>query len=79
VGNFVKVRFASARKESKSLVKWESNLKRPDLELALGGQLKLPQRRRRDHKWVILNFGKQIIMSILWFCLIVFLLADLLK
>jgi hypothetical protein len=32
------------RKErSKILVEWESGLKRPDLELALGGQVKLPQ------------------------------------
>jgi hypothetical protein len=30
--------------------------------LALDGQLKLPQWRCRDHKWVILNFGKQILL-----------------
>jgi hypothetical protein len=49
------------------------------LELALGGQLNLPQQRHRDHKLVILNFSKQIIVSIPLVWLLVFLLADLHK
>jgi hypothetical protein len=49
------------------------------VKLAIGGQLKLSQWRRRDHELVILNFGKQIIMSTSLVCLLMFLLAYLFK
>jgi hypothetical protein len=39
------------KERSKSYWSGESGWKRPSMELALGGQLKLPQWRRRDHGW----------------------------
>jgi hypothetical protein len=78
VGKFVKVGFASATKEARTLWSGENGWKRPNFEFTLGGQLKLPQQRCRDHELVILNFGKQIPVSIPWFaslcsCLLIYL------
>jgi hypothetical protein len=47
----VKVRFAFARKEARTREVRKAVERDPDLELALGGQLKLPQWRHRDHVW----------------------------
>jgi hypothetical protein len=50
VGKFVKVRFTSERKETRAS-EVRKTVEKDGLELTLGRQLKLPQRRRRDHRW----------------------------